>query len=73
MHRYVVDLHIPTAELLRYYRGKANAVVVLARSGERVRFPADALRKYVDREGIRGTFSLSVDGANRLRGIERLG
>jgi hypothetical protein len=73
MHRYVVDLHIPATQLLRYYRGTARGVVVRARSGERVRFPADVLRSYVDREGVRGTFSLSVDAGNRLRRIERLG
>ena len=72
MHRYVVDLYIPAAELLRYYRGTARGVVVRARSGERVRFPADVLRGYVGHDGVQGTFSLSVDAGNRLRRIERL-
>jgi hypothetical protein len=48
MHRYVVDLQISAAELLRYYRGTA-------------------------RDGVRGTFSLSVNAGNRLQRIERLG
>lgn len=73
MHRYVVDLQISAAELLRYYRGTARDLVARARSGERVRFPADALREHVGRDGVRGTFSLSVNAGNRLQRIERLG
>ena len=73
MRRFIVDLHIPADELLRYYRGTARGVVVRARSGERVRFPAEVLRGHVGRHGVQGTFSLSVDANNRLRSFERVG
>ena len=72
MTRYVIDLHIPTDELLRYYRGSTRGVLATARSGLRVRFPAEVLRPFVTRDGVRGTFSLEVDSAHRLTGIARL-
>lgn len=72
MTRYVVDLHIPGDELLWYYRGAARGVLVTARSGERVRFPAEALRSFVGHDGVRGAFVLDVDTDNRLRRIARL-
>ncbi len=72
MTRYVIDLRIPKDELLRYYRGAARGVIAQARSGQRVRFPAQVLRPFVAHDGVCGAFLLQVDGANRLTGIERL-
>lgn len=72
MRRYVVDLAIPTAELLRYYRGGANAVLAHDRYGRRVRFPALALRRFVDARGVHGRFALEVDDDHRLVAITPL-
>lgn len=72
MRRYVVDLAIPTAELLRYYRGTAGAVAAWDQYGRRVRFPASALRPYVTPGGVHGRFALTVDAANRLTAIDPL-
>lgn len=72
MTRYVIDLKIPTDELLRFYRGSARGVIATARSGHRVQFPAAVLRQFVDHDGVSGVFSLHVDGANRLQAIQRL-
>ena len=72
MARYVVALHIPGDELLRYYRGSARGVLATARGGVRVRFPADALRPFVTRDGVLGSFALDVDADNRLTNIARL-
>lgn len=73
MARYVIDLQIPKDQLMRYYRGSARGVITTARSGQRVRFPAQALRQFVAHNGVNGVFALDVDGANRLRNIQRLG
>jgi len=65
--RYLVDLAIPPDEWLRYYRGGADAVVAVARSGERVRFPARLARPLVSASGVFGTLELWVDGSGRLQ------
>jgi hypothetical protein len=69
--RYRVDLHIPAAELLRYYRGEAATVVAWDACNRRVQFPAAALRPFVSAAGVYGTFVLHVDEHNRLQRIER--
>jgi hypothetical protein len=70
VRRYEVDLNIPAAELLRYYRGVASAVVTTDRYGRSIRFPASALRPFVTGTGVHGRFLLSVDDHNRLRQIQ---
>ena len=72
MRQYLVDLRIPASELLRYYRGSAASVSATDRYGRRLQFPAQALRPFVDRDGVHGTFSLQVDAENRLRSIQRV-
>ncbi len=59
--------------MLRYYRGKAACVSVVAEDGRRVRFPAENLRPFVTREGIHGRFALRFDEHNRLQGMDRIG
>lgn len=73
MRRYEVDLNIPAAELLRYYRGAASSVLVVDRFGRRIRFPASALRPFVTAAGVHGSFSLHVDDHSRLHRITRTG
>ncbi|MCZ6644017.1 MAG: DUF2835 domain-containing protein [Gammaproteobacteria bacterium] len=73
MHqRYVVDLEISAQALLRYYSGAASVVIAYARGGERVRFPAEILRPFVDHGGVSGAFALSVDKFHKLQRIERI-
>ena len=70
--RNIVDLEISAPEMLRYYSGAASEVVAHARGGERVRFPAEILRRFVDHTGVRGAFVLRVDRNHKLPRIERI-
>ena len=72
MRNYIVDLRLTREQVLRLYEGSANAVVARDRAGLTVRFPLHALRRFVDAQGINGSFELAVDGQHRLLGIERL-
>ncbi len=73
MRQVRFTLRIPAEEMLRYYRGKAASVSVMAEDGRRLRFPAETLRPFVTREGISGRFVLRFDERNRLQGIDRIG
>ena len=66
-------LSISAAEYVDFYRGEVNSVLVTARDGRRVRFPAGALRRFVTAEGIHGEFRLRFDGRGRMAGLDRLG
>ncbi len=72
MRRFVVDLAIADAEMLRYYRGTGQTVIATSREGKTLRFPARWLRAFVGRNGVQGTFALEVDAGYRLQRMTRL-
>lgn len=69
--RFYLDLS--SERYLRYYRGTARAVSVVSIEGQRLEFPADRLRPFVTREGVRGLFALQFDDNNRFVSLQRLG
>lgn len=68
--RFYLDLS--PERYLQYYRGTAKAVSVLSIEGKRVEFPAERLRPFVTREGVRGLFALQFDENNRFVALKRL-
>jgi len=71
-HRLRFRLSISAQEYLRFYQGQARAVLARGHDGQRVQFPADALRGHVTREGIHGEFELCFDDRQRLVGLIRI-
>lgn len=69
----VINLRITAEEYLKLYSGAARSVVATATTGQTVRFPANILRQFVTRDGIRGSFVIHFDNNNRFLGVERLG
>ena len=72
MQRFVFDLNIDGDRLKAWYRGDVKTVLARDRAGRWVRFPAQALREFVDHTGVSGTFEVTVDATNRLQGVARL-
>jgi hypothetical protein len=66
------NLSITPEEYLSYYEGKTSWVQVTSIDGERVRFPASALRRFVSQDGIQGTFEMTVTEDNKLVRFHRL-
>lgn len=66
-------MRISRDEYLRYYQGQANAVVATAVDGQRIRFPATALRPFVGHGGVSGVFVLVYDENNRFVELRRVG
>lgn len=73
MPALVVNLVIAPEEYQRLYAGTAQNVSARAVDGRRVQFPANILRPFVTREGIRGRFMINFTDDNRFESIERLG
>ena len=63
---------LSTDAFLRYYRGQANAVIVRAEDGRRIRLPAANLRPFLLSDGINGEFELILDDENKLIDIRRI-
>lgn len=65
-------LHITPDQYLAYYNGAAKTIAVKTEDGLSLKFPANALQKFITREGIHGRFKISFDQNNKLTGVSRL-
>ncbi len=72
MHQITVDLSITADEWLKVYRGSARVVRARARDGRHVRFPANLLARFLQRDGIRGSYLITFDEQNRFVEIQEL-
>jgi len=65
-------LNISTDEYLAYYQQRAQEVVARAEDGRLVRFPANALQRFITHQGVLGLFELSFDENGKLIALERI-
>ena len=65
-------LNLPPEEALRYYQGNARFVIVTAESGQRIQFPAEHIRPFIDQSGVQGYFSIQFDDNNKLLELRRI-
>jgi hypothetical protein len=65
-------LNISREEALRYYQGTARAVIVTTIDGQKLQFPAEHIRPFIDQKGISGQFSIEFDSNNKLIGLKRV-
>jgi len=65
-------LTIPRDEVMRYYHGIARNVFVQAENGQRLQFPAEHIRQFIDHNGVNGLFSISFSDDNKLIDLQRI-
>ena len=65
-------LRLSAEEYQRYYQGSAKAVIVTAEDGRTLRFPANALQKFITHEGISGRFEILFDESHKMAGVNRI-
>ncbi len=68
---YILALDIDAESYLRLYTGQVRDVVARTSTGQNIRFPAAALRRFVVHDGIRGIFEIEVTAENRLIELRR--
>ncbi len=68
----VFQLAIEPEQLLRLYRGSVRVVQTTTTTGQRLRFPAERLRPFVEHDGVHGTFRITFDRHERFVSLERL-
>ena len=65
-------LNMSSQEYLRYYQGNIDSIIVTLDDGRRIQFPAKALQKYVDSNGVRGAFRILFNENNKMTVLERV-
>lgn len=65
-------LNINREQALRYYQGTARTVVVTTTTGQKLQFPAEHIRSFIDQNGISGQFAIQFDNNNKLIGLKRI-
>ena len=66
------SLHLDASEIERYYRGKAQSILVSTTKGLKLQFPANLILPYVARDGVSGRFLLSYDQNGKALSLRRL-
>ena len=66
-------LHLTREEALRYYQGHASTVVVRARAGQTLSFPAHHIRPFVNADGVNGLFCIRFDSERKLQSLVKIG
>jgi len=59
-------LGIEAEKYLAYYKGIARDIVVRSEDNINIKFPADAIRKFLTHEGVFGLFEIQFDENNKL-------
>ena len=67
------QIALPADKYLAYYKGTAQNIQVHSIDNKRIRFPANAIRKFLNHDGIYGLFEIKFDEKNKLVGIEKIG
>ena len=68
-----IRLDLSAEEFRQYYTGVARAIQVRSQDGRIVRFPAEAMRAYVQHDGVHGEFHLVFDDNFKLTKCSRVG
>jgi hypothetical protein len=69
---YFFSINVPYTECEALYSGTIPNVVMLAESGVRVQVPANRLRQFVNREGVKGRFQMVVDAKHKIKSFTRI-
>ncbi|MFG6665683.1 DUF2835 family protein [Halomonas sp. HNIBRBA4712] len=64
-----VILNLTPRECLAHYEGRYDSVRAKSVDGRWVAFPAEALRRVVDRSGVHGVYRLTFTDQGRFRAI----
>ena len=66
MTEFEFTLHLSAEEYLQYYEGLAKSIQVKTLCGKTIQFPADKMREFVLKEGVHGTFIMTLDNENKV-------
>ena len=68
----IFSLSISADAYLEYYKGSVKHVLAKSQDGRSVRFPANAIQKFLTHEGVHGRFRMLFDENHKLISIEKI-
>ena len=66
-------LALPTEKYMKYYQDNAQYIITRSLDNKNVKFPANAIRKFLTHDGVFGLFEIQFDENNKLISIKKLG
>lgn len=72
MKAIVVNLSISAEKYKLLYQGVAQTVYTRSVDGRSVQFPANILKPFLLRDGIKGVFNIKFDDQGKYLGIDKL-
>lgn len=72
MNELIFNLHITPEQYQAYYQGSARTISVKTETGHSLKFPANAVQKFITHEGVHGRFKITFDENNKLVSVSRL-
>ncbi|PHS70285.1 MAG: hypothetical protein COB23_03995 [Methylophaga sp.] len=66
------ELNLTRKQALRYYEGSVRFVIVTAENGQKIQFPAQHIRPFIDQNGVEGRFAIQFDSDNKLLSLNKL-
>ena len=72
MRRYFFNATLSAEQCYGYYRGAIRNVIVIADSGERVQLAFRHFQPFVDMNGIRGRFRLTLTEHGAFVSLEKI-
>ncbi len=66
------ELNISRENALRYYQGRVKSVIVRANNGQRIQFPVQYIRPYINHMGIRGRFCIRFDDQHKFLDLRQI-
>lgn len=66
------NIDVSHDEMLRYYKGSVNQVVVTTADNTKIQFPIQFIKEYVRHDGIHGHFRIVFDENNKLLSLDKL-
>lgn len=72
MKKKIFRLSISSEQFLAYYRGHASAVLASSTDGKKIQLPANALRPFLDNQGVHGCFEIQFSRDNKLVKLEKI-
>ncbi|MDX1489840.1 MAG: DUF2835 domain-containing protein [Pseudohongiellaceae bacterium] len=72
MKKLTIDINIPAERYESLYSGAVSNIQATSREGVSVRFPGKILQRFIDHQGVRGTFVIEFDENNKFRTIKKI-
>ena len=72
VHHFTFTIRITSEGWSEYYRVPSASIVARSHTGKQVQFKARHLHKFITRDGIQGTFRMTIDDNQDFVSMEKL-